>query len=87
MQLSCLIELVNNSNCGHKVILQLICCQSAMSDFQTILGTLGGPGERERGQQLIARIQVSGIISIIAKIVNIFREYGIFFLQVFNLVC
>ena len=39
-----------------------------MSDFQTILGTLGGAGERERGQQLIARIQVSGII--IAKIVN-----------------
>ena len=62
-----------------------------MSDFQTILGTLGGPGERERGQQLIARIQVSGIS--IAKIVNkyvesyIFRESRIFFLQVFNLVC
>ena len=37
---------------------QLVCCASAMTDFRTILGTLGGPGERERGEELIARIQV-----------------------------
>lgn len=37
---------------------QLVCCASAMADFRTILGTLGGPGERERGEELIARIQV-----------------------------
>ena len=43
-----------------------------MSDFQTILGTLGGPGERERGQQLIARMQVSVSI-IIAEIVNTWK--------------
>ena len=36
-----------------------VCCQSAMTDFQTILGTLGGPGERERGELLIARLEVS----------------------------
>ena len=44
-----------------------------MSDFQTILGTLGGPGERERGQQLIARMQVSVSI-IIAEIVNTWKD-------------
>ena len=37
---------------------QLVCCASAMADFRTILGTLGGPGERERGEKLIKRIQV-----------------------------
>ena len=37
---------------------QLVCCASAMADFRTILGTLGGPGERERGEELIKRIQV-----------------------------
>ena len=37
---------------------QLVCCASAMTDFRTILGTLGGPGERERGEELISRIQV-----------------------------
>ena len=37
---------------------ELICCQSAMTDFQTILNTLGGEGERERGLQLIERITV-----------------------------
>ncbi|TRY68341.1 hypothetical protein TCAL_01406 [Tigriopus californicus] len=34
----------------------LICCQSAMTDFQTIIGTLGGPGERARSQALLARV-------------------------------
>ena len=37
---------------------ELVCCTSAMTDFRTILGTLGGPGERERGESLISRIQV-----------------------------
>ena len=37
---------------------KLICCQSAMQDFKTILGTLGGPGERERGLELCASIEV-----------------------------
>ena len=37
---------------------QLICCESAMRDFKTILGTLGGVSERERGEKLISRIQV-----------------------------
>ena len=38
---------------------ELVCCTSAMTDFRTILGTLGGPGERERGEKLISRIQVA----------------------------
>jgi len=37
---------------------ELICCQSAMKDFTTILNTLGGEGERERGLQFIQRIKV-----------------------------
>ena len=37
---------------------ELICCQSAMNDFQTILSTLGGESERERGLKLIERIKV-----------------------------
>jgi len=37
---------------------QLVCCQSAMNDFKQILGTLGGPGERLRGEELISRILV-----------------------------
>ena len=37
---------------------ELICCQSAMRDFETILNTLGGEGERERGLKLIERIHV-----------------------------
>ena len=37
---------------------ELMCCQTAMKDFQTILATLGGEGERERGLQLIDRIKV-----------------------------
>ncbi len=37
---------------------RLLCCQSAMSDFQTILKTLGGEGERKRAHQLLERIEV-----------------------------
>lgn len=37
---------------------QLICCQSAMRDFKTIINTLGGPGERQRADDLINRINV-----------------------------
>lgn len=36
----------------------LICCQSAMTDFQTIIGTLGGPGERARTQTFLARVSI-----------------------------
>jgi len=37
---------------------ELICCASAMRDFDTIINTLGGPGERERAQRLMERIHV-----------------------------
>jgi len=37
---------------------ELICCESAMRDFETIIATLGGPGERERASLLIKRITV-----------------------------
>lgn len=37
---------------------QLICCESAIRDFKTILGTLGGVSERERGEELISRMAV-----------------------------
>lgn len=37
---------------------ELICCQSAMRDFETIISTLGGPGERERARGLVARVTV-----------------------------
>jgi len=37
---------------------ELICCASAMRDFDTIINTLGGPGERERASQLMERITV-----------------------------
>ena len=37
---------------------ELICCASAMRDFDTIINTLGGPGERERATQLMERITV-----------------------------
>ena len=36
---------------------KLLCCASAMRDFEKILATLGGPGERERARDLIARIE------------------------------
>ena len=37
---------------------ELICCASAMRDFQTITNTVGGPGERERAGELIKRVTV-----------------------------
>jgi len=37
---------------------QLVCCASAMNDFITIINTLGGAGERERGTELIKRMTV-----------------------------
>jgi len=37
---------------------ELICCASAMRDFDTIINTLGGPGERERARKLMERINV-----------------------------
>uniref|UniRef100_A0A3B3RKE3 Chromosome 7 open reading frame 25 n=1 Tax=Paramormyrops kingsleyae TaxID=1676925 RepID=A0A3B3RKE3_9TELE len=37
---------------------ELFACQSAVHDFQVILDTLGGPGERKRAEQLLARLQV-----------------------------
>ena len=36
----------------------LICCASAMRDFDTILNTLGGPGEKERACEMRKRITV-----------------------------
>lgn len=37
---------------------ELFACQSAVQDFRTILDTLGGPGERERAEKLLARLTV-----------------------------
>ncbi|XP_072455217.1 UPF0415 protein C7orf25 homolog [Notamacropus eugenii] len=37
---------------------ELFACESAVRDFQAILDTLGGPGERERAARLIERISV-----------------------------
>ncbi len=37
---------------------KLVCCQTAKDDFLTILKTLGGPGEEERANELLSRIQV-----------------------------
>ena len=37
---------------------RLVCCESAMRDFKAILGTLGGPGERLRGEELTSRVEV-----------------------------
>ncbi|XP_051834489.1 UPF0415 protein C7orf25 homolog [Antechinus flavipes] len=37
---------------------ELFACESAVKDFQSILDTLGGPGERERAARLIQRISV-----------------------------
>ena len=37
---------------------QLMTCQSAMDDFQGILQTLGGSGEKARAKELLARIKV-----------------------------
>ncbi|RXM29266.1 UPF0415 protein C7orf25-like [Acipenser ruthenus] len=37
---------------------ELFACQSAVKDFQTILNTLGGPGEKARAAELIRRLNV-----------------------------
>lgn len=37
---------------------ELICCESAMKDFKTIIDTLGGPGEKERADELCNRLKV-----------------------------
>ncbi|XP_056149472.1 UPF0415 protein C7orf25 homolog [Lampris incognitus] len=37
---------------------ELYACHSAVSDFQVILDTLGGPGEKARAEELLARVQV-----------------------------
>lgn len=37
---------------------ELFACRAAVHDFQMILDTLGGPGEKERAQKLLARIQL-----------------------------
>ncbi len=36
----------------------LVCCQSAMRDFEAILKTLGGDGERTRAKELLERVEV-----------------------------
>ncbi|XP_068424494.1 UPF0415 protein C7orf25 homolog [Clinocottus analis] len=36
---------------------QLFVCRAAVRDFQLILDTLGGPGEKERARALLARLQ------------------------------
>lgn len=35
---------------------ELFACRAAVHDFQVILDTLGGPGEKERAQKLLARL-------------------------------
>lgn len=37
---------------------ELFASRAAVQDFQVILDTLGGPGEKERAQKLLARLQV-----------------------------
>ncbi|KAM6918687.1 UPF0415 protein C7orf25 homolog [Xenentodon cancila] len=37
---------------------ELFACHAAIQDFQLILDTLGGPGEKERAQKLLARLQL-----------------------------
>lgn len=37
---------------------ELFACRAAVHDFQVILDTLGGPGEKERAQKLLARLRV-----------------------------
>ncbi|XP_040027048.2 UPF0415 protein C7orf25 homolog isoform X1 [Gasterosteus aculeatus] len=37
---------------------ELFACRAAVRDFQLILDTLGGPGEKERAQTLLARLQL-----------------------------
>uniref|UniRef100_H3C6Z0 Chromosome 7 open reading frame 25 n=1 Tax=Tetraodon nigroviridis TaxID=99883 RepID=H3C6Z0_TETNG len=37
---------------------ELFACRAAVHDFQVILDTLGGPGEKERAQKLLARLRL-----------------------------
>ncbi|KAL4623433.1 UPF0415 protein C7orf25-like [Arapaima gigas] len=37
---------------------ELFACHSAVNDFRVILDTLGGPGEKDRAEQLLARVRV-----------------------------
>nr|XP_033505457.1 UPF0415 protein C7orf25 homolog [Epinephelus lanceolatus]XP_033505458.1 UPF0415 protein C7orf25 homolog [Epinephelus lanceolatus]XP_033505459.1 UPF0415 protein C7orf25 homolog [Epinephelus lanceolatus] len=37
---------------------ELFACRAAIGDFQLILDTLGGPGEKERAEKLLARLHV-----------------------------
>nr|XP_046264167.1 UPF0415 protein C7orf25 homolog isoform X2 [Scatophagus argus] len=37
---------------------ELFACRAAVHDFQVILDTLGGPGEKERAQKLLARLHL-----------------------------
>ncbi|XP_029308916.1 UPF0415 protein C7orf25 homolog [Cottoperca gobio] len=37
---------------------ELYACAAAVADFQLILDTLGGPGEKERAQKLLTRLQL-----------------------------
>ncbi|XP_068605141.1 UPF0415 protein C7orf25 homolog [Brachionichthys hirsutus] len=37
---------------------ELFACRAAVHDFQVILDTLGGPGEKERARELLARVRV-----------------------------
>ncbi|XP_005814120.1 UPF0415 protein C7orf25 homolog isoform X1 [Xiphophorus maculatus] len=37
---------------------QLFACRAAVADFRAILDTLGGPGEKERAQTLLARLHL-----------------------------
>ncbi|XP_028831482.1 UPF0415 protein C7orf25 homolog [Denticeps clupeoides] len=37
---------------------ELFACHSAVEDFQVILNTLGGPGEKARAKELLARVKV-----------------------------
>lgn len=37
---------------------ELFACRAAVSDFQLILDTLGGPGEKERAEKLLARLHL-----------------------------
>ncbi|KAM4551361.1 UPF0415 protein C7orf25 homolog isoform 1-T4 [Odontesthes bonariensis] len=38
---------------------ELFACRAAVHDFQVILDTLGGPGEKERARELLARLQLA----------------------------
>lgn len=37
---------------------EMFACRAAVQDFQVILDTLGGPGEKERAQKLLARLNL-----------------------------